>query len=82
MPLKAGGSHAFASFATLVVGSLLSKYVWTLAPPLGEASVAVAGFVATLTGGAFPADRQFAATVLLVVGLSFGWGVGYHLSRH
>jgi hypothetical protein len=82
MPLKTGGSHAVASFVTLVAGTLLSKYLWSVAPPLGEASVAVVGVVQAATGTAVPGEERFAGAVVVMVGLSFVWGVVYHVGRH
>jgi hypothetical protein len=82
MPATTGGSHALAAFATLIVGTMLSKYLWSYAPPLGEASVAVIRVLRRLTGAGIPLDEQFAGTVVVMVSLSFLWGVLYHVGRH
>jgi hypothetical protein len=82
MPATTGGSHAVSAFATLVVGAMLSKYLWEYAPPLGEASLATLRLVRSLTGAAVPLDEQFAGTLALMVSLSFLWGVFYHVGRH
>jgi hypothetical protein len=82
MPAKTGGSHAIASFVTLLAGTLLSKYLWTVAPPLGEASVAVIRTIRVATGTPIPVDERFAGAVVVMVGLSFVWGLVYHLGRH
>jgi hypothetical protein len=82
MPATTGGSHALSSFATLIVGTMLSKYLWSYAPPLGEASVAVIQLVRSVTGASLPLDQQFAGTVVVMVSLSFVWGIVYHFGRH
>lgn len=82
MPAKTGGSHAFASFVSLLVGTMLSNYLWQVAPSLGEASVAVMELVRTATGASVPVSNQFAGSVVVMVGLSFVWGLVYHLGRH
>jgi hypothetical protein len=40
MPTKATGSHPVSALIALIAGSILSKYVWELLPPLGAASQA------------------------------------------
>ncbi|WP_380679783.1 hypothetical protein [Salinigranum sp. GCM10025319] len=82
MPATTGGSHALSAFATLIVGTVLSKYLWSYAPPLGEASVATIRLVKSVTGASIPLTEQFAGTVVVMVGLSFVWGIVYHVSRH
>jgi len=82
MPAKTGGSHAFASFVTLVVGTMLSKYIWNLAPPLGEIALLAITGIRTLTGAPLPVNEEFAGTVVVMVAISFVWGVVYHLGRH
>ncbi|WP_430505597.1 hypothetical protein [Haloparvum sp. PAK95] len=82
MPAKSGGSHAFTSFATLLIGAVLSKYVWTFAPPLGEASLFAIETIRSLTGVTIPVNEQFAGIAVIMVTLSFLWGVVYHVGRH
>lgn len=82
MPAKTGGSHAIGAFVTLIVGSTVSKYVWELAPPLGEASMLVVEAMQSLPGVTVPVTDEFAGALLLMVGLSFLWGVVYHVGRH
>ena len=82
MPATTGGSHALASFVTLVAGTLLSKYVWSIAPPLGEASLLAIETIKGVTGAAIPGTEQFAGTIVVMVGISFLWGVVYHFGRH
>jgi hypothetical protein len=82
MPAATGGSHAVSAFATLDVGSMVSKYLWSYAPPLGEVSLAAIRVVRSVTGAAIPISEQFAGTLLVMLSLSFVWGVAYHLGRH
>ncbi|WP_318569805.1 hypothetical protein [Salinigranum marinum] len=82
MPATTGGSHALSAFATLIVGTMLSKYLWSYAPPLGEASIAAIRLVRSVTGASVPLNEQFAGTVVVMVSLSFVWGIVYHFSRH
>ncbi|MEF8840628.1 MAG: hypothetical protein V5A62_03250 [Haloarculaceae archaeon] len=80
MPAKTGGSHAAAALASLVIGSVLSKYVWTYTPPLAEAAATAGTVLTRVTGTPFP--REFAGVVVVMAALSFLWGVIYHVSRH
>jgi hypothetical protein len=64
----------------MILGTVLSKYVWTYTPSLAEASVTVGQVLAAATGATF--SRQLAGTLVVMVGLSFVWGVVYHLARH
>jgi hypothetical protein len=82
MPAKTGGSHAISAFASLLIGSILSKYVWKFAPPLGEATTAVVTILRAATGANLPIDEQFTGTIVVMLGLSFLWGVVYHVGRH
>jgi hypothetical protein len=80
MPAKTGGSHALAALVSLVLGTVLSKYVWTYTPSLAEAANAASIIVERISGVSF--SHEFAGTAVVVVGLSFIWGVLYHVSRH
>ncbi len=82
MALTSGASHGISAFVTLVVGTMLSKYVWDLMPPLGELSLLVIDTVRSTTGIAVPASREFAGMLVVMVGLSSAWGIAYHLGRH
>ncbi|SEH63637.1 hypothetical protein SAMN05192561_1179 [Halopenitus malekzadehii] len=82
MPAKTGGSHAVSAFVTLIVGTMFSKYLWSVAPPLGEAGVLAMAAIRSTTGIAVPATDQFAGSVVIMLGLSFVWGIVYHVSRH
>lgn len=82
MPAKTGASHGVAAFVTLVIGTVMSKYLWDLAPPLGEASMATIELIRSTAGIDLPVSAQFAGMVVVMVGLSFAWGVVYHYGRH
>jgi len=82
MPASSGASHGLAAFVTLIIGAVLSKYVWQLLPPLGEVALFVMVTVVSLTGADVPIDEQIAGTAVVMVLLSFLWGVVYHVGRH
>jgi hypothetical protein len=80
MPATTGGSHAFAAFASMIVGTILSKYVWTYTPPLAEAAAVVGVFLTRVSGAPF--SRELAGAMVVMIALSFVWGVIYHVARH
>lgn len=82
MPAASGASHGFAAFVTLIVGTVLSKFIWDLVPPLGQFSLSVVGWLRSLTGADIPVNEQFAGALVVMVGLSFAWGIVYHVGRH
>lgn len=82
MPATSGASHGFAAFVTLIIGTILSKFVWDLVPPLGQLSLFVVSTLQSITGADIPTSEQFAGTVFVMIVLSFLWGVVYHLGRH
>jgi len=82
MPATTGASHGLAALVTMVVGALPSKYVWSVAPPLGELALLAIETLRAVADVPLPADEQFAGTVLVMAALSTVWGVFYHLGRH
>ncbi|WP_338740688.1 hypothetical protein [Haloplanus salilacus] len=80
MPAKTGTSHALSAFVSLIVGSMLSKYVWTYTPSLAEAGATIGRQLELLIGAPLP--REMAGGLVVVVLLSFLWGVVYHVGRH
>jgi len=82
MPAASGASHGLSAFVTLIVGALLSKYIWELVPSLGRLSLAIVHLIESLTGTAMPGEEQLAGTLVVMVSLSVLWGVGYHIGRH
>lgn len=77
-----GASHGLAAFITLIIGSMLSKFVWNLIPPIGEFALFVTDLIKSVTGANIPVNEQFSGTLVVMVVLSFIWGVAYHLGRH
>lgn len=82
MPGIAGASHGLAAFVTLIIGTILSKLIWDLVPPVGEFSLTVISIIQSLTGADMPVSEEFAGTLVVMVVLSFIWGIVYHLGRH
>lgn len=82
MPASSGASHGAAAFVTLIIGAILSKYVWQVLPPIGELSLFVMGRIKSLTGADIPVNEQIAGMVVVMIGLSFVWGVVYHIGKH
>jgi hypothetical protein len=82
MPASSGASHGLAAFGSLIIGAIMSKYVWQLAPPIGEISLITIQTIQSLTGSDLPTSEQFAGAVVVMIGLSFLWGIVYHVSRH
>jgi len=79
MPTKTGGSHALGAFVSMIVGTVLSKYIWTYTPPLARVGAAVGDFLRAVTGVGF--SHQQAGALVVVLTLSFAWGVVYHVLR-
>ncbi|WP_256301681.1 hypothetical protein [Haloarchaeobius salinus] len=82
MPATTGASHEIAAFASLIVGTIFSKFVWDFLPPLGEFSLFLIRETQSITGASIPVNEQFAGSIVVMVGLSFLWGVIYHFGRH
>jgi hypothetical protein len=82
MTLKSGMSHGLAAFGTLIFGTTLSKFIWDILPPLGELALLSISTLQSITGANIPVNERFAGTIVVMVILSFIWGVVYHLGRH
>ncbi|MFB6110449.1 MAG: hypothetical protein ABEJ60_06205 [Halodesulfurarchaeum sp.] len=82
MPAASGASHGIAAFGSLIIGAVLSRYIWELVPPLGELALVTIRIIQSTTGANIPTSEQFAGAVVVMMGLSFAWGVIYHLGRH
>lgn len=80
--MKTGASHGFAAFATLLIGSVVSKFVWAVLPPVAEISLMAMNFLDGQVWLDVPTSEQFAGTIVVMVALSFLWGVVYHLGRN
>lgn len=79
---KSGASHGLAAFVTLLIGTILSKFIWDIAPPVGEVALQITDIIQSTTGADIPVNEQFAGTLVVMVILSFVWGVVYHFGRH
>lgn len=82
MPAKTGASHGLAAFATLLIGTVFSKFVWDLLPPLGELSLLTMRLLNRYLGVRLPTNERFTGAVVIVLALSFLWGIVYHVGRH
>lgn len=82
MPVSSGASHGIAAFVSLIVGTILSKYVWKVLPPLGEAALFTITLIRATTGAEIPLNEQMAGTLIVMMALTFLWGVVYHIGRH
>ena len=82
MPASSGASHGVAAFVTLILGTVLSKFIWNLVPPLGQLSLVTIQTIQSLTGANIPTTERFAGAVVVMIRFSFLWGVVYHLGRH
>ncbi|WP_251342112.1 hypothetical protein [Haloplanus halophilus] len=80
MPAKTGASHALSAFVSLIVGTMLSKYIWTYTPPLAEAGAVAGRHLSAVVGT--PLSRDVTGGLVVVLLLSFVWGVLYHFARH
>lgn len=82
MPVTSGASHGTAALVSLIIGTILSKFIWDLVPSLGQVSLFVIRWFRRITGLDIPVNEQFAGAVIVMVGLSFTWGIIYHMGRH
>lgn len=82
MPAKTGASHGIAAFATLLIGTMLSEFVWAVLPPVGKISLLAMSVLDAQVGIDVPTSEQFAGTIVVTAVLSFLWGVVYHYGRY
>lgn len=80
MPATSGGSHAAASFLSIVIGVVISEFLSTHADVLADASRAVGTALVGAFGVSLP--TEVAGMVVVATLLSFCWGVAYHYTRH
>jgi hypothetical protein len=80
MPAKTGGSHSFAAFTSMIVGTVISRYIWEMLPPFAHLSETVGALLLDVTGVSYSAE--FVGGLLIASVLAFAWGVLYHLKRH
>lgn len=77
MPTKAAGSHPASALVALVAGSVLSKYVWELLPPVGTASQAVLSLANTYVGEV-PTSSNAAGALVIFLGVTVVWEVAHY----
>ncbi|WP_135851124.1 hypothetical protein [Halorussus salinus] len=80
MALTSGGSHSFSAFASMIVATVISKYVWNHTPSFVEVSNLAGDLLVATTG--VELAPQTAGSLLIASGLAFVWGVLYHVTRH
>lgn len=80
MALTSGGSHSFSAFASMVVATVISKYVWNQTPSFVEVSKLVGDAIVVVTG--VQLAPKTAGSILIASSLAFVWGVLYHVTRH
>jgi len=80
MPAKAGASHTFGYFISVIVGSLLVEHILTFVPPSRHISRRVGGLLSTYTD--IPISQEVAGMLLIAGFLTGVWSVGYHLYRY
>jgi len=80
MALTSGGSHSFSAFASMIVATVISKYVWNHTPSFVEVSNLTGDLLVAATG--VELAPQTAGSLLIASGLAFVWGVLYHVTRH
>lgn len=68
------------AFVSMVVGAVLSKYIWEYLPPLAAVGESVSGTLRTTVG--VPLPNPFSGSLIVILALSFLWGVVYHVVRH
>lgn len=79
MPTKATGSHPISAFVALVAGTVLSKYVWEILPPLGVASQATLTLIDNYLM-AVPTDAHAAGALVVFISVTVVWEIA-HLMR-
>lgn len=80
MPTKSGGSHALASFVSILMGGVLESYLSIHAPVVHGITEKFGSFLIEQTG--LPVTERIAGILLITIILSFIWGFFYHIGRH
>jgi hypothetical protein len=80
MPTKAAGSHPVSGLIALIAGSVLSKYVWELLPPIGAASQTALGVI---NSNIIPVPTSSEAAGVLVIFLlvTVIWEVAHYIRQ-
>lgn len=80
MPTKAAGSHPVSGLLALVAGSVMSKYVWDLLPPIGAASQAALGVINSNIMPV-PTSSEAAGIVVIFVAVTIVWEVAHYVRQ-
>jgi len=78
MPTKATGSHPVSALVALVAGTVLSKYVWDLLPPIGTASQATLNVVNSSIISV-PTNSEAAGALVIFIGVTVIWEVAHYI---
>jgi hypothetical protein len=72
MPTKATGSHPISGLIALLAGSVLSKYVWSILPPIGTASQMVLNVIDS-TILPVPTNTETAGMLVVFLAVTMVW---------
>lgn len=64
----------------MLVGTVLSKYIWAYLPPLAAVGRRTSALLEAVVGVGLP--RPFSGSLVGILALSFLWGLIYHVARH
>jgi hypothetical protein len=78
MPTKATGSHPVSALIALVAGSILSKYVWDLLPPIGKASQATLSIINS-SGISVPTSSRAAGAFVIFLSVTILWEIAHYI---
>lgn len=77
MPTKTTGSHPVSALTALVAGSILSKYVWELLPPVGTASQATLNVINSNII-AVPTNSKAAGALVIFLLVTVIWEIAHY----
>jgi hypothetical protein len=80
MPTKAAGSHPVSGLMALIAGSVLSKYVWELLPPIGTASRAALDVI-NRNIISVPTSSEAAGVLVIFLFVTMIWEVAHYIRQ-
>jgi hypothetical protein len=80
MPTKAAGSHPVSGLIALIAGTVLSKYVWDLLPPIGVASRAALNTI-NRNIISVPTSSDAAGVLVIFLLVTGIWEVAHYLRQ-
>lgn len=80
MPTKATGSHPVSALVALVAATVLSKYVWELLPPLGNASQATLNVINSSIIPV-PTNSEAAGALVVFIVVTVTWEVAHYIRQ-